>query len=162
MLPPLRCLVLLLVVGSLWLVAAAGLRAGALGRDAEQSTVDQSMDEPFPEQAMAMFVLVDDDITTGSIDPAARRLPLSEEDRGRIFEGVMHLRNAPTAEVEQPASSAPLPDSVALQDLPAQVTDDVPAVQGYKFVKLDDRILLVSPVDRTVVNVIPRYKLILD
>jgi hypothetical protein len=35
-------------------------------------------------------------------------------------------------------------------------------VQGYKFVKLDDRILLVSPVDRSVVAEMPRYRIMLD
>jgi len=35
-------------------------------------------------------------------------------------------------------------------------------VQGYKFVKLDDRILLVSSLDRTVVAETPRYRLIVD
>jgi hypothetical protein len=35
-------------------------------------------------------------------------------------------------------------------------------VQGYKFVKLDDRILLVSPLDRAVVAETPRYRLIVD
>jgi hypothetical protein len=35
-------------------------------------------------------------------------------------------------------------------------------VQGYKFVKLDDRILLVSPFDRAVVADMPRYKQMLD
>ena len=51
---------------------------------------------------------------------------------------------------------------MALQELPASVTRDIPMVQGYKFVKLDDRILLVSPVDRTVVAEMPRYKTVLD
>jgi hypothetical protein len=51
---------------------------------------------------------------------------------------------------------------VALQDLPASVTHEIPMVQGYKFVKLDDRILLVSPLDRSVVADLPRYRTMLD
>jgi len=35
-------------------------------------------------------------------------------------------------------------------------------VEGYKFVKLDDRILLVNPKDRRVVAWMPRYKLVLN
>jgi hypothetical protein len=35
-------------------------------------------------------------------------------------------------------------------------------VQGYKFVKLDDRILLVSPLDRAVVAEMPRYHTVLE
>ena len=50
--------------------------------------------------------------------------------------------------------------SVDLQDLPPIVTRRIPLVGGYKFVKLEDRILLVDPADRAVVAQIPRYKLI--
>jgi hypothetical protein len=97
---------------------------------------------------------------TGSIGTG--RLPLSEEQRGHIFDGIMKVHDAPVADVavEEPARA--LPRSVELQELPASVTHDVPVVQGYKFVKLDDRILLVSPRDRTVVAEMPRYRLIVD
>jgi len=55
-----------------------------------------------------------------------------------------------------------LPRDVPLQELPASVTHDIPMVQGYKFVKLDDWILLVSPSDRMVVAEMPRYRIIVD
>ena len=120
-------------------VGTAGLRGGA-----PSSTADSEV--------------------TGSIaDPMeAIRLPLSEEQRGHIFDGIMRVRDAPVADVAVPQPVRTLPSSVALQDLPASVTDDVPIVQGYKFVKLDDRVLLVSPLDRTVVAEMPRYRLIVD
>jgi len=35
-------------------------------------------------------------------------------------------------------------------------------VRGYKFVKLEDRVLLVSPLDRSVAAEMPRYRLIVD
>jgi hypothetical protein len=92
----------------------------------------------------------------------AVRLPLSEEQRGHIFDGIMKVRDAPVADVAVPQPARPLPSSVKLQDLPPSVTHDVPVVQGYKFVKLDDRVLLVSPLDRTVVAEMPRYRLIVD
>jgi hypothetical protein len=101
---------------------------------------------------------------TGSVGLATRAhgLPLSDEQRGHIFDGIMKLPDAPVAEVEQPEAATALPGSVALQELPASVTRDIPMVQGYKFVKLDDRILLVSPVDRSVVVEMPRYRTVLD
>ncbi len=40
------------------------------------------------------------------------------------------------------------------------VTRKIPRLRDYKFVKLDDRILLVGADSRTVAAVIPRYKLI--
>ena len=53
-----------------------------------------------------------------------------------------------------------LPEQVPLQDLPTDVSQDIPLVQGHKFVKFDDRILIVQPSSRLVVAMIPRYKLL--
>jgi hypothetical protein len=47
-----------------------------------------------------------------------------------------------------------------MQDLPASVTREIPLVQGHKFVKFDDRIVVVNPASRLVVAMIPRYKLL--
>jgi hypothetical protein len=101
---------------------------------------------------------------TGSIgeSASARSLPLSEEQRGHIFDGIMKIHDAPTADVAVPEFATALPSSVALQQLPVNVTREIPLLQGYKFVKLEDRILLVSPVDRSVVAQIPRYRTLLD
>jgi hypothetical protein len=101
---------------------------------------------------------------TGSIGGSkrARGLPLTDEQRGHIFDGIMRLRDAPVADVAAPEAASALPSSVALQELPASVTREIPVVQGYKFVKLDDRILLVSPLDRSVVAEMPRYKTVLE
>jgi hypothetical protein len=101
---------------------------------------------------------------TGSIGglAGARSLPLTDEQRGHIFDGIMKLHNAPVAEVPASAAASALPSSVALQELPASVTRDIPMVLGYKFVKLDDRRLLVSPIDRSVVAEMPRYRTLLN
>jgi hypothetical protein len=102
---------------------------------------------------------------TGSIDPATQiGIELSDEQRGFLFLGVMNLADVP--DVEWPESTSliglptVLPDSVELQDLPAMVTRKIPLVRHHKFVKLDDRILVVRPADRVVVAEIPRYRLL--
>jgi hypothetical protein len=59
-----------------------------------------------------------------------------------------------------PGGASGLSDAVVLQDLPAMVTRKIPLVGNYKFVKLEDRILLVNPDSREVVAEIPRYKLV--
>jgi hypothetical protein len=84
---------------------------------------------------------------------------LSLEEKSRIFAHVMRIPDVPVADVEPPAPSVALPRSVALQDLPTAATQEVPQVKGYKFVKLNDWILLVNPASRTVVAEMPRYKL---
>ena len=106
----------------------------------------------------ALLTPVSDPDTTGSL--GTQSLPLSGEQRGRIFEHLVKEPETTAADVADPDSSAPLPSSVPLQDLPADAVREVPQVQGYKFVKLDDRILLVSPATRLVVAQIPIYRLI--
>ena len=103
------------------------------------------------------------DETTGSVaSPGGKRagLALSDEPRGRIYEGVMRLADAPVAPAPAPALADALPSGVAMQDLPASVTREIPLVRGHKFVKFDDRIVVVDPASRLVVAMIPRYKLL--
>ncbi len=104
-----------------------------------------------------------DDDTTGSLGPtaSARMLPLSDEQRGRIYDGIMRMSNATQVDAPPPAPAEALPHSVPLQDLPGSVERDIPLVKGHKFVKLDDRILVVNPASRKVVVFIPRYKIML-
>ena len=59
-----------------------------------------------------------------------------------------------------PEVAGSLPEDVPMQDLPSGITRDIPAVRGHKFVKFDDRILVVSSEGRLVVAMIPRYKLL--
>src|SRR5882672_3746071 len=56
---------------------------------------------------------------TGSIgiggSAPARALPLSDEQRGHIFDGIMKIQDAPVADVPAPEATSVLPTSVALQ-----------------------------------------------
>jgi hypothetical protein len=101
------------------------------------------------------------DETTGSLGRHAHApLGLSDEERFRIYESVMGIEDAPVADVAPPELADPLPREVAMQDLPASVVREVPLVNAHKFVKFDDRILVVEPASRLVVAMIPRYKLL--
>jgi hypothetical protein len=102
------------------------------------------------------------DETTGSLGPigAGRAAPaLSDEDRFRIYEGVMRMPDAPEADVTGPDETERLADDIEMQDLPLSVVRRLPQVEGYKFAKFDDRIVVVNPASRLVVAMIPRYKL---
>ena len=141
---------MILVLGCVGLIAAAesdfsfdlALGRGLLGyRDA----VDTLMDE-----------------TTGSLGPiAAQRAAaaLSDEDRFRIYEGVMRMPDAPVAQAPAPDVAEVLPDEVPMQEMPLSVLRRLPQVAGLKFAKFDDRIVVVNPASRIVVAMIPRYKL---
>jgi Protein of unknown function (DUF1236) len=105
--------------------------------------------------------------TTGSLgspslraDASTRELPLSDEQREQVYRGVLAFPDASRLHEPAPELADNLPGTVPLQDLPANVTRAVPLLQGYKFVKLDDRILLIDPASRVVVAMIGRYKLL--
>jgi hypothetical protein len=137
---------MLTVIACVGLIAAAHAGLGFAGLRGLGERMDVAMDE-----------------TTGSLGPIGRQrgvLPLSDEQRARIFESVMRIPDAPVADVPAPELAEALPQSVPLQDLPAGVTREVPQVQGHKFVKFDDRILVINPATRVVVAMIPRYKLL--
>jgi Protein of unknown function (DUF1236) len=87
-------------------------------------------------------------------------LAISDEQRGYIFDVVMRISDTPVAKGPTPEIADALPEQVPMQDLPADVSQDIPLVQGHKFVKFDDRILIVNPSSRLVVAMIPRYKLV--
>ena len=92
----------------------------------------------------------------------ARAAPeFSDEQRGRIFDGIMRISNAPVTEMVTPEVAESLPEEVPMQDLPNDIIREIPLVSGHKFVKFVDRILLVvSSASRLVVAMIPRYKLL--
>src|SRR5688572_23619900 len=108
--------------------------------------------------------LIDDfdhEEATGSVGLSqAPRLSLTDEERGFVFLGVINLPDIPDAPIKAPGLASELSDTVALHDIPAMVIRKIPQLSDYKFVKLDDRILLVGASNRTVAEVIPRYKLI--
>ena len=87
-------------------------------------------------------------------------LEFSDEQRGRIFDVVMGISDAPVTEVTAPEVADSLPEEVPMQDLPNDIIREIPLVGGHKFVKFDDRILVVSSASRLVVAMIPRYKLL--
>ena len=95
-----------------------------------------------------------------TVDSAKSALPeFSDEERGRIFDGIMRISDAPITEMVAPEVADPLPEEVPMQELPTDIIHEIPLIRGHKFVKFDDRILVVSS-SRLVVAMIPRYKLL--
>ena len=94
-------------------------------------------------------------------DSAKSAVPeFSDEQRGRIFDVVMGISDAPVTEVTAPEVADSLPEEAPMQDLPNDIIREIPLVGGHKFVKFDDRILVGSSASRLVVAMIPRYKLL--
>jgi hypothetical protein len=139
------------------------LVAGATFAAAQERATTDHTATPDSTVGVSSSSVADDD-TTGSLGTVGighrETLPLSDEQRGWIFMGVINLPEVPDAAVSPQEAAAEVPNSVELRDLPAIVTRRIPLVGAYKFVKLEDRILLVDPANREVVAQIPRYKLI--
>jgi hypothetical protein len=90
----------------------------------------------------------------------ASQLSISDEQRGQIFASVISMSDAPTAEGPPPEIADRVQREIPMQDLPVRITQDIPMVQGHKFVKFEDRILIVNPSSQLVVAMIPRYRLL--
>ena len=90
----------------------------------------------------------------------ASELSISDEQRGEIFASVIGMSEAPTAVGPAPEIADRVQGEIPMQDLPVRITEDIPMVQGHKFVKFEDRILIVNPSSQLVVAMIPRYRLL--
>ena len=101
--------------------------------------------------------------TTGSVGSAARwtrTLRLSDEQRERIYRGLIDFPDQGQGDAHKPELADKLSTDQAIQDLPQGLTEEIPALHAHRFVKLNDRILLVDPSSRVVVAMIPRYRVL--
>jgi hypothetical protein len=83
--------------------------------------------------------------------PIMERVPaLTDDQKRQIYDGIINSARIPIT----PVAAAPwtvLPASVEVSDLEASVTDQIPVMRGYKYIKLHEKVLIVSP-DRIVVG----------
>jgi hypothetical protein len=87
-------------------------------------------------------------------------LSLSDEQRERIHGSLIGFPDAVRRDAQEPALADRLSSDEPTQDLPENLMQEIPLLHAYKFVKLNDRILLVDPASRMVVAMIPRYRLL--
>lgn len=83
----------------------------------------------------------------------ARPLPLSDEQKRTILAAIAGTP-APVALIDA-APPEMLASSVELFDLPTDLAD-MPALRGYKFVKLADKVIFVAPANRIVIGEITK------
>jgi len=80
---------------------------------------------------------------------------LSNEERRAIYEA---LRDKPAGAAFNADIGVKLPADVALQPVPPDLANNVPQTKGYYYAVTQDRVLLVSPENRTVVGVFAENK----
>ena len=91
----------------------------------------------------------------GSIGVASADLNLTPQQKQTIVQSVQSERGQPAPAGFLPKVGAPVPQSMSMQQLPSNVTTQVPAAKGLEYTKLDNNeILLIDPKDRKVADII--------
>ena len=107
-----------------------------------------------PQTIPAKFSNTND--TLDRVPIMAWPLGLSEQQRQRIYLAVMADKNAPATDVDDLGRTSELPTQVALNELhvlPSSI-GDITQVRGLEYVKTTDKVFLVSPASRIVVDTI--------
>jgi hypothetical protein len=82
-------------------------------------------------------------------------LPLTDEQKRTVYDSLAANSGAEAKGIAAGPANA-LPADVAIHDLPDKLTEQIPALKGYKFAKLDGKIVIVSPPNRIVVGEISK------
>jgi hypothetical protein len=95
---------------------------------------------------------------TGSLTAEPKPAPaLNETQRQQVWQAVMEkATDAKLPEGFQPMVGATMPTQVTLpmHPLPGPLANEIPVLKEYYYAKLPDKVLLVDPVSRKVVEVI--------
>jgi hypothetical protein len=85
----------------------------------------------------------------------AQPLTITDDDKRLIFDSIAANTEVETRAIDtEPANT--LPVDVKMFDLPEKVSEQVPALKGYKYVKLTNKIVIVSAPNRIVVGELTR------
>jgi hypothetical protein len=79
---------------------------------------------------------------------------LTSNQQQTIGQGLSSSPSQPAPAGQQPQVGSRVPDSMTAQNLPDNVTDQVPAAKKLLFVKLPDRILLIDPDTQMVAQIV--------
>jgi hypothetical protein len=92
-----------------------------------------------------------------AVAPAQRTLNLTAEQEYVIREIILKDENIAKEKSDTPQTIGDaVPETIALHDFPADVTAKVPQVKAHKFFVKDDLVILVSPSDRRIADVIKK------
>ena len=95
---------------------------------------------------------------SGSVGFAAAQKPpgsdLTATQQRTVSQGLASSPSQPSPAGSQPQVGNKLPDSMTAQQLPSNVTDQVPEAKQLLFVKLPDRIVLIDPDTKLVSEIV--------
>ena len=119
-------------------------------------TGDQTAYAPIGSGPGTMPAKFDKDVAARDrIAIMARPLPLSDDQRRRVYDTIMSNASFPVTPTDADPATF-LPATLELSELPSGMADDIPVIRGYKFIKLQDRVLLVAPANHVVVGEVSR------
>jgi hypothetical protein len=87
----------------------------------------------------------------------AQRAPgdqLTANQQQTVSQGLASAPAQPAPSGEQPQVGNKLPDSMSVQSMPSNVTNQVPETKNLLFVKLPDRIVLIDPDNKLVTQIV--------
>ena len=97
--------------------------------------------------------------TTPAIGPAPRTVNLTAEQEFIIREIVLKDLDVSKAKPDAPETIGDaVPENIELHPIPPEVAAKVPQVKSHEFFVKDDKIILVSPSDRRIADVIQKAK----
>ncbi len=82
------------------------------------------------------------------------RFNLNRQQEQSIMKGLHDEQAQSNPSGYQGQLGSKVPESMSAQELPGDVADQVPQTKGYYFVKLPDRVLLLDPDTKTVVEIV--------
>jgi hypothetical protein len=92
--------------------------------------------------------------TAPSRAPGTAHPDLTANQQQAVSQGLAASPSQPAPAGAQPQVGNKVPDSMAPQALPSNVTDQVPETRNLFFVKLPDRIVLIDPDTKTVTEIV--------
>jgi Protein of unknown function (DUF1236) len=94
--------------------------------------------------------------TTPPAIPQPPRLTLTAEQEYIIREIILKDVNVPKEKSASETIGDSVPETVKLYSLPSEIVEKVPQAQSHKFFVKDDTVILVSPSDRRIADVIKK------
>lgn len=89
--------------------------------------------------------------TTGAVVTTQERLELSPVQRQTIYRTIVRERTAPAQATVEYRVGTRIPESSTLYAVPQEVAVEVPAIRSYKYMVVNNRVLLVDPATSQVV-----------
>jgi hypothetical protein len=106
----------------------------------------------------ALMLLAGTNLVAAQQTTGTREMSLSDQQRQTIWRTLSNARDDRMPPNFEAQRGATLPSPLRPRPLPRALTDQVPAVRGYGYVKTPDRVMIVNRQNGTIVERIWQYR----